>query len=440
MRTGVCPESGSHIRTISIAFLFIFIVSWPARCRAQASYSIEPKPGVGHTIRVSFQYEHPDLGAFELYYELGRSFDPAKRTVFVVGDGQQYYVRKGLIEPLQEEIFGDRFNVVGLIGRGANEVAVQHVKHGESIDWLEAYGVFKSSEWVEDIESVRKDLLGASGKVCFYGRSGGATLVHQFLAKHADHVLAVFTQASYNPFLDVEFGLSSDTFWDEIAHSDAALQLMLLEALSRHSSDRSRIVLLLQRQNFFVPANQIAAERAKLIHALHDWDQAVIDKLSEDYQVNAILETLAAPDPAANVREFELYAPIFAQRHGQMRERIDPDFEVSELFSQPLLGMLENKQIAMPTMDFHSAHRMEADVFLLAGRFDHDVDYRSQFALASAYPNHRLLLLSDDHTFMALKKTGLYPRLVQTALAEGVYGPAKAGVENQLGALVYREF
>jgi hypothetical protein len=215
---------------------------------------------------------------------------------------------------------------------------------------------------------------------------------------------------------------------------------MLLEALSRHSSDRSRIVLLLQRQNFFVPANQIAIERAKLIRSLHDWDQAVIDKLSEDYQVNAILETVRAPDPPASVREFELYAPIFAQRHGHKRGRIDPDFEVSELFSQPLLGMLEDKQIAMPTMDFHPAHRMEADVFLLAGRFDHDVDYRSQFALASAYPNHRLLLLSDDHTFMELKKTRLYPGLVQTALAEGIHGPAEAGIEIQLNALVYREF
>ncbi len=407
---------------------------------AQASHPVEPKAGVGHTVRVPFRYDHPELGRFELYYELGKTFDAAKPTVFVVGDGQQFYVRKGLIAPLQEEIFGDRFNVVGLIGRGVNDSVLQHVKHGASIDWLEAYEVFQSSEWVEDIESVRKDLLGASGKICLYGRSGGATLVHEFLVKHPDHVVAVFTQASYNPFLDVEFGLSSDTFWDEIGRSDAALQPMLLEALSRHPSERSRIVLLLQRQNFFVPADQIAAERANLIHALHNWDRSLIDKLSVDYQVKAMLEELAMPDPAANVREFELYAPIFAQRQGRTKQRVDPDFEVSELFSQPLLDMLRNKQIAVPRMDLHSAHRVEADVFLLAGRFDHDVDYRSQLALASAYPNHRLLLLSDGHTFLALNKTGLYPQLVQAALAGGVHGPAVAGIESQLDPLVYREF
>ena len=438
---GIRQQRAPQMRDLRVVFsLFLFVTSWPARSNAQMSHPVEPKVGVGRTVRVPFQYDHPEHGAFKLYYELGKPFDPAKRTVFVIGDGQQFYVRKGLITPLQEEIFGDRFNVVGIIGRGVNETVAQRVKHGDSIDWLEAYEIFRSSEWVEDIESVRKDLVGASGKICLYGRSGGATLAHQFLAKHPDHVLTVFTQASYNPFLDVEFGLSSDTFWEEIGHSDAALQPLLIEALSRHPSERSRIVLLLQRQNFFVPANQIAGERAKLIRALHDWDQAMIDKLSEDYQVNAMLGFLAAPDPAANVREFELYAPIFAQRHRRTSQRIDPDLEVSELFSQPLLEMLEKKQIAVPTMDFHAAHRTEADVFLLAGRFDHDVDYRSQLALASAYPNHRLLLLSDDHTFLELKKTGLYPRLVQTALAEGLHGPANAGIEGQLDPLVYREF
>jgi hypothetical protein len=155
MKVSVCPKVGSDARVLSVVFLFLALVHYPARCDAQASYSIEPKPGVGRTVRVPFEYEHPELGSFELYYELGKAFDPAKRTVFIVGDGQQYYVRKDLIEPLQEEIFGERFNVVGLVGRGSNEAAVQHVKHGESIDWLTAYGVFKSSEWVEDIESVR---------------------------------------------------------------------------------------------------------------------------------------------------------------------------------------------------------------------------------------------------------------------------------------------
>jgi hypothetical protein len=76
----------------------------------------------------------------------------------------------------------------------------------------------------------------------------------------------------------------------------------------------------------------------------------------------------------------------------------------------------------------------------VAGRYDHTADYRSQIALAAEYPRHRLLLLNDDHDFLELAKTGLTPRLVQTALAEGIHGPEKAGIERQLGPLIYHEY
>jgi hypothetical protein len=36
---------------------------------------------------------------------------------------------------------------------------------------------------------------------------------------------------------------------------------------------------------------------------------------------------------------------------------------------------------------------------MLAGRWDHTCDYRSQIALASCYPSSTLAILEDDHTF-----------------------------------------
>jgi hypothetical protein len=79
-------------------------------------------------------------------------------------------------------------------------------------------------------------------------------------------------------------------------------------------------------------------------------------------------------------------------------------------------------------------------VYLLAGRFDHTADYRAQIALASHYPKHRLLLLADSHDFIALQKTGLYPRLVQSALARGRRGPRDEGIEQALEPLIFREY
>jgi len=36
---------------------------------------------------------------------------------------------------------------------------------------------------------------------------------------------------------------------------------------------------------------------------------------------------------------------------------------------------------------------------MIAGRWDHTCDYRSQIALASCYPSSTLVILDDDHTF-----------------------------------------
>jgi hypothetical protein len=56
------------------------------------------------------------------------------------------------------------------------------------------------------------------------------------------------------------------------------------------------------------------------------------------------------------------------------------------------------------------------------------------------FANHRLLLVADDHDFLELGKTGLLPRLVQSALADGIRGPEKAGIERQLRSLIYSEY
>ena len=406
---------------------------------AQMSHSVQPMPGIDRFVNVPFLYEHPERGRFALQYELGRKFDSTKPTVFVIADGQQFYVQKGLVRPLQDELFGQDFNVVGIFGRGTNDSVRKRIRQGDAVNWESAYDTLKSNEWVEDIESVRRAVLGPRGKVLLYGRSGGGLLVHQYLAKHPDHVRAVFTQAAVNRFLDAEFGLSSDTFWDEIGAYDKKLQPLLLEVLQRHAGDRNRIMLLLQRQNFFVPADRIDAERSRLIHLLDDWNEQEIARLSKDYQVDAILSTLGKEDPAGNVRLFEMFAPVLRGATGSAAQRVDPDIEVGAMFAAPLMRLMNEGRIAMPSMDLRALHRVQADVYMLAGRYDHTANYRSQIALASHYPNHRLLLLADGHDFLELGKTGLYPQLVQTALSSGIHGPERAGLEQKLASLVYHE-
>lgn len=409
-----------------------------AHAVAQMTHSVRPRAGVERNVAAYYDYRHPELGSFGLKYEVGRRFDDSKPTVFVIADGQQYYVQAGLIAPLQDELFGDAFNVVGILGRGQNEAVLDRIKPKAIIDWQLAYQFLNSDQWIEDIEAVRQDLLGAGGGISLYGRSGGALLVDQYLSKHPQHVINVFTQAAVNRFVDAEYGLRSDTFWDELGAHDKTLQPMLLDVLEHHPSEHDRIILLLQRQNFFVPSGQIDAKRSFLIHLLHNWDEKEIAALSKQYQVDAVLASVTEGDPASSVRVFELFAPIaLSQNDGK---RIDPDFESGRIFGRPLFDLLAKQKIDPPLMDLTALTQITANVYLLAGRYDHTADYRSQIALASHFPYHRLLLLADGHDFIDLGKTGLYPQLVQAALADGIAGPKKRGIEQKLGALIYREY
>jgi pimeloyl-ACP methyl ester carboxylesterase len=418
-------------RPHALAILMCSLMMSLIAARAQSSHDFTTQPGVDKSIDVPFDRQSPGLGTFALQYELGRAFDPAKATVFVIA-------------PLQTELFGDQFNVVGIIGRASNGQVMGKIRTGGSVDWELAYRILRAEEWVDDIEAVRMALVGSSGQISLYGRSGGGLLVDQYMAKYPEHVRTAFTQAAVNRYIDADLRLNSDHYWEEIGQYDRSLQDTLLRTIAAHPDNRDRIILLLQRQNFFVPAAQLNQARAELIHALANWESEKVADYSKRYQVEQILQQLRdATNPAGNVRLYEFYAPLASlleQNGTKSSGRIDPDMEVLRMFADPLLKLANEGRIQSPTMNLSNLNHVGGSVYLLAGAYDHTADYRSQIALASHFPNHRLLLLADDHDFLALSKTGLYPALIQAALLEGADGDGVRKIETMLASLRYTEF
>jgi pimeloyl-ACP methyl ester carboxylesterase len=410
---------------VSILF-FLALASFAPAAPAQASHSVTEKAGITRSIEVPFSRRDRSLGTFPLEFELGKPFDAAKPAVFVIPDGQQFYVRQGTVAPLQDEIFGDGFNVIGIIGRGSSRAVEEKIHADGKIDWQRAYAVLCADEWIDDIEAVRIAVVGRGGKISLYGRSGGGLLVDQYLAKYPAHVRTVFTQAAVNRFVDAKFGIQSDRFWDEIFY-DRSLQPLLLGALSAHPDERERIMLLLQRQNFFVPAADLQKARADLIHALADWNEDVIHDLSAKYQVDAIMKM---DGPAGAVRVFELFAPVLGANGARpVEDRVDPDLEIGRTFGAPLFALLAARKIEAPAMDLNALGRVKASVVMLAGRYDHTADYRSQSKLSKMFLNHLLILLNDNHDFTVLSGIGLYEALVQAALVGGVGSDSLRNVE-----------
>lgn len=143
-----------------------------------------------------------------------------------------------------------------------------------------------------------------------YGRSGGAYLIHQYLSRHGARVARAFTQSPVNPPLNRELGIAIDRFWEELGAQDRGLQELLRKALARDPGERLRVLVTLQRQHFFVPAERIAAARAELIRALAEGDAALYERARKEYQADDVLKLYESAESIPQVvRVLELIHP-----------------------------------------------------------------------------------------------------------------------------------
>jgi pimeloyl-ACP methyl ester carboxylesterase len=376
-----------------------------------------------HTIRVPLDYGDPTAGTAELAYEFGAPFDASKATVMVIADGQQFYVHAGAMAELQRRLFGERVNVVGVISRGTTSAFIDATTESGKTNWLKAWQVFNYTQWLGDIESVRHAVVG-DGQVMLYGRSGGAYLVHQYLAAHSDHVSRAFTQSPVNPVIVRELGIRLDRFWEALGHDSPQLQPVLLDVLKMRPQERTRILLTLQRQHFFVPAEQLKAARARLIHALALQDEVTYATLRKKYEVDAVLELLKSKESIPqNVRVLELIGPSGAFDE-TAQAGVSPLIEPQREFAGELIKLQREGRIATPGFDLAPLRLANTEVFILAARDDEAVDYRTSIALAYCYPHHLLFIARDNHNFAHVAEAAADTKLAQAFYESGLESPA----------------
>ena len=364
----------------------------------------------------------PKFGQTKISYELGADFSPQKPTVFIIADAQQFYIRKGALIQLQSSLFDSTFNVVGIISRNNNADLKKLVSDTTgNIDWINAYHIFRWEQYVNDINEVRKALLGEQGKILLYGQSGGGFLVHQFLSMYGQYVDRAFTAAAVNGHLDNDLGINHDKFWDEVTKQDSAFAHKF-SILSRSDYfSRDLISILFQRQNFFVKLDSLQFEREMLLDVLLKKDTGLVNKYKEKYQINAIQAFYASSDGIPiKVRLFEFIFPLL-NNYKVKSDTLMPDLENLYYSSLPLIKAYRKNEIKPKIMNFDNLHNLSTEVFILAGRWDHTADYRSQIALAYIYSYHYLFLANDNHTFVSLKNEGLYNQLLISYFKYGIH-------------------
>lgn len=388
-------------------------------------------------IPVPIDHGAPGGGTFPLPYLLVDRFDPRLETVFVVADGQQFYVRDDVL-PSYRALFGDGVNIIGLPGRGTAPAlldAIAGAGPDAGVDWARAYRLLQYRQWIDDIDAVRAALLGRDGKIALFGVSGGGRMVHEYMSVHGVHAARCYTESAVFTPIEAEIGVQHDRFWSEISADD---RQKLSDALARRPDQRGQYAQLLQRQNFFVGEDAIGAARHDLIALIAADDKPRLAEAAKAYQVDAIqaMEEGRTGWPI-RVREYEFVAPLLAGAGPMPGFR--PDIEVSRLIAQPLLDLHAAGGIAAPTVAVDRLNAVQAEALIVAGRNDHTADYRAQIGLAAHYPDHRLLLLDDDHQMHRLKDVPGARAALLRAWLQGFDSPAFAAATQRIDSLRWRE-
>jgi hypothetical protein len=141
------------------------------------------------------------------------------------------------------------------------------------------------------------------------------------------------------------------------------------------------------------------------------------------YEVDDVLAMSRSADIVPqNVRVVELIQPSGAfNKLGA--DGIFPMTESQRFFTKPLLDLIEAGEISVPAIDGTVSHHLPTELFVLAGREDAAVDYRTSIALAAGYLRHELFIAADNHVFARLSAAGHVSRLVQAFLGAGIGSP-----------------
>lgn len=416
-------------RTALLGLAVAAMPVWEGVARAQGT-------APSFVVRVPVDHDRPAGAALDLPCEWASVPDPRLRTVLLVADAQQFYLRPGGAARIAGSLFGGSVNVLSIVGRSRADALEKIIRPGGSIDWRAAWTCLRARQWLGDIDAVLAHVgrYGDPRQLMLYGRSGGAFLIQQALVRRPGIASRIFLQAGVNHELDVRLGHDPDSFWRDLVLADAGLARSFRDFLTSNPEERAPAIALLQRQHFFVEAAALPAARVSAIRAIMARDRAVLAEMRSAYQLDA-LEAMreTAEGVASTVRLAEFALP---HRDPRLREdRITPDIEQLFNSAAPVLPLIDRPARAAALSDWSRLARYRGQALILAARHDQTCDFRTQQHLARQIRESRLLLVDDNHVFARMGASGLLPPLLLAfAAGSGLNDRAVDAVAAQLGA------
>lgn len=136
-------------------------------------------------------------GQINIHYVVPFGFDESKPTLLIIngGPGGDHQIVRGF------ESLKDDFNLVSFDHRGLGCTKI--TSPYDSSYRAQLYSISKSSD---DIDAIRKDLLGTKGKWFVYGLSYGGMLAQKYAFKYQSHIIGLILDSTFHAASAIDLG------------------------------------------------------------------------------------------------------------------------------------------------------------------------------------------------------------------------------------------
>ena len=340
-----------------------------------------PEPDFYHRyIEVPISYDYPEWGEFELYYELCSDYREGKPTLMVPTDGQRTFSQVGWADRYKK-IFHTSLNVVTYEYRGMYCSDIPGFQNKEK-DWVRIYESLNSNNVIEDMENIRKDLLGDK-KINILGGSGTAMIGLKYLSKYHQNIDRAYLMSF---FKDAQGSSESGVkFFNEFLEKNN-LKKAYAEITQKKEVKIEQLLFLIQRLLYY------------------DQDKAVqlIEKVSQDdlAMVDQLTDQLGTVDYF--IRSAQKYKPwtvvFMYETNIKMSEKGKPDINYPFYReAEPLNELAEKGVIPKKKFNIQNLENISTEVLLLAGTQDQVAPVEEILRIHRQLPHSKLAVFKAYH-------------------------------------------
>lgn len=332
-------------------------------------------------VMVPIDHQLEDSRKIPITYTIIGGFDKNRESIFLVDDPLDTWDDNfGLVNGLQ-----DKWNIVRVHGRRQSEEIKKLVGPYEQANWKLAYRFYNQRQVAQDLEYVRKAIVGDQ-KIILLGQGSSAAGLLQYLSTFPERVSK---SVWLSPLIfDVHKNLSFFTPIHKLSRANVSLNPLLLYHFASQTS--------LNLGNLSTDESLWGYFSSFLFPNLH----------------YAFLKKLPLDDVATQVRLFE-----HSYAFGLATDQGHPIGNWLKAISEQVWAVYNQERFDIYGVNYDQSSQIQESTLMLAGKFDLLINYHSYEVLSELLTMNKPIIVNDGHGLTALHSSGLLPALIESFLA-----------------------